>query len=945
MTASATRSSQVERGLALLNIARASASCANIWGMTSLVDTPDLASSGSQEAGESPGARWWQVDVHAHSPASRDYGGAEGHDTEGDKPSFREWVKAYVEAGVDGAVISDHNTHEGIEPARRALAELQSEDPSFPKLVLFPGVELTVAGGVHVLGIFDPETPAEIISDVIARCNYLGTRGASTQTANATVSDAARHIQQAGGICVPAHSDKNAGIFTRSELDLPTIKQSGIAAVEVVDDDNVPKAKANGWVALLGSDAHHLTPDGCPPGQDAKFPGSHFTWIKAERVDLKGLSLALTDAKESVTRGRRGNADPNEVLHGYIDRVLITHKGTTRTFRLNPWMNCLIGGRGVGKSTILELIRLAMGRSGDLLDTALNSELQRFIPGGERAQQWWSASSAIEVRYVKDGRPLRIVWSGADPEEPRVEAKTESGWESQAGFASDRAPIQVFSQKQIYELARQPQSFLSIVDRMEEIRKAEWTEEYLAIESQFRKAREHLRELLTETDRADRLKGRLEEVQGRLRHLAELRADPRYLELEANESQVRRATSTEEEAQGLAERLKEQATALRSLASTQGDLPGYGARIDSFTAAAGLIDQAVAQLDGSALEWQQGSAQPQWVARIEELSDWLTSQTDQPHRLSADQVTAYRKQEKDLQAELLEFENIAARLSTQEHVLCDLLSQLASKRKELHQRRFDYVAGLTAGAERTRVRVFHQGAIANVGEELRRILNRPDSFDSAFEDQGIPKPLFDDQPKSPTFPTSSIPAFKASLIDLVNRGAESDIAKRVRIDARFHRRSGDNQTFDLETSILLWFPEDLVTVEYKPEGSNNFTPVDQGSPGQKTAALLAVILQMGDEPLLLDQPEDDLENKLIKHLAVETLKRIKRNRQLVISTHNANIVVTSGAEHVLVIQHGEHLPAIEASGTLQTEAVRSSVCLILEGGEEAIRTRFSRLVG
>lgn len=65
------------------------------------------------------------------------------------------------------------------------------------------------------------------------------------------------------------------------------------------------------------------------PGQDAKFPGSHFTWIKAERVDLKGLSLALTDAKESVTRGRRGNADPNEVLHGYIDRVLITHKGTT----------------------------------------------------------------------------------------------------------------------------------------------------------------------------------------------------------------------------------------------------------------------------------------------------------------------------------------------------------------------------------------------------------------------------------------------------------------------------------------------------------------------------------------------------------------------------------------------------------------------------------------
>lgn len=101
----------------------------------------------------------------------------------------------------------------------------------------------------------------------------------------------------------------------------------------------------------------------------------------------------------------------------------------------------------------------------------------------------------------------------------------------------------------------------------------------------------------------------------------------------------------------------------------------------------------------------------------------------------------------------------------------------------------------------------------------------------------------------------------------------------------------------------------------------------------------------GNEPLLLDQPEDDLENKLIKHLAVETLKQIKRGRQLIISTHNANIVVTSAAEHVLVIQHGEDIPGIEASGTLQTEAVKENVCLILEGGEDAIKTRYKRLVG
>jgi len=106
-----------------------------------------------------------------------------------------------------------------------------------------------------------------------------------------------------------------------------------------------------------------------------------------------------------------------------------------------------------------------------------------------------------------------------------------------------------------------------------------------------------------------------------------------------------------------------------------------------------------------------------------------------------------------------------------------------------------------------------------------------------------------------------------------------------------------------------------------------------------------VILQMGDEPLLLDQPEDDLENKLIRYLAVETLKKIKQNRQLIVSTHNANVVVTSGAENILVLEHDAALPAIEASGTLQHPDVKDSVREILEGGEDAIRTRFMRLVG
>lgn len=147
------------------------------------------------------------------------------------------------------------------------------------------------------------------------------------------------------------------------------------------------------------------------------------------------------------------------------------------------------------------------------------------------------------------------------------------------------------------------------------------------------------------------------------------------------------------------------------------------------------------------------------------------------------------------------------------------------------------------------------------------------------------------------------------------------------------------------TNIMLWFPEDLVSVRYRPRDGSGYIAVDRGSPGQKTAALLTVILQMGSDPLLLDQPEDDLENKLIRHLAVETLKNIKERRQLIISTHNANVVVTSAAENIIVLEHGDEVPSIEAEGTLQSVTVRDNVCEILEGGEEAITTRYRRLIG
>ncbi|MGL5826610.1 MAG: AAA family ATPase, partial [Nocardioides sp.] len=258
--------------------------------------------------------------------------------------------------------------------------------------------------------------------------------------------------------------------------------------------------------------------------------------------------------------------------------------------------------------------------------------------------------------------------------------------------------------------------------------------------------------------------------------------------------------------------------------------------------------------------------------------------------------------------------------------------------------RRQYTAQLnTATDSPTRVDVHHQGDVENIGKDLRKLLNCPESFESAFNKDGIAGSLLGQQPKDPQF-SQKVIEFKEALIKFVEIGPDSTIGRTIIIDRRFYSRLENADIFDMVTNIMLWFPEDLISVRYRPQGGHGYVAVDRGSPGQRTAALLAVILQMGTDPLVLDQPEDDLENKLIRHLAVETLKNIKGHRQLIVSTHNANVVVTSAAENILVLEHGQVVPGIEAEGTLQNAEVKSNVCEILEGGEEAITTRYRRLI-
>jgi len=144
----------------------------------------------------------------------------------------------------------------------------------------------------------------------------------------------------------------------------------------------------------------------------------------------------------------------------------------------------------------------------------------------------------------------------------------------------------------------------------------------------------------------------------------------------------------------------------------------------------------------------------------------------------------------------------------------------------------------------------------------------------------------------------------------------------------------------------LWWPDDGLRVEYRQAGTDRFVPIEQGSPGQKSAAILAFLLSHGKEPLVLDQPEDDLDNHLTYDLIVHQIRQNKRRRQVIAATHNPNIVVNGDAEMVIAMDHrgGQCVLVRQSTGCLQETGVRDEVCRVMEGGRQAFEARYKRLL-
>ncbi len=112
-----------------------------------------------------PGSRWWKFDFHTHTPASTDYIKSSRTITP------QAWLKTFMAAEIDCVAVTDHNSGTWIDKLRNAYVRLQEAahgaENGFRELTIFPGVEISANGGVHILAIFGPEKQSSDIDSLL----------------------------------------------------------------------------------------------------------------------------------------------------------------------------------------------------------------------------------------------------------------------------------------------------------------------------------------------------------------------------------------------------------------------------------------------------------------------------------------------------------------------------------------------------------------------------------------------------------------------------------------------------------------------------------------------------------------------------------------------------------------------------------------------------------
>lgn len=666
--------------------------------------------------------------------------------------------------------------------------------------------------------------------------------------------------------------------------------------------------------AIRGSDSHSFD-DFCHPDKD------RFCWIKADTT-WDGLEQIKYEPETRVKIGPENpqrrvsihTPDELQIRNGKInDRLEIADT----TLPLNANLITVIGGKGAGKTALLDLLANCF-KNQHVPEDEIKEDAESFI---ERAQKGEKASS---VR-------TRLDFAGEDVE-PFVKEMLDD-----AEFTRSR--IEYLPQGQIADFCRNDEV---MHEKVLELVKEAMEVDYTEVLDRFEKTREEiddivekletrtneLQELNPETidtrikevgDELDAINGKIADKEEEIEEFRQVHEDELHEEsidelekqLEDVEDQLGIATSILDKLELQRDRLDE----IRSFRSSAKEIKRRANQIEP--------DISPSTIDYDALEAEVEEHINRVTTHINDLEDRQKSLKQDLNGLQDvnGELSQLRSELRDLKNER---ESIIERKEELENTKVRIDSLREQRTEDFHQYLRLYDRLRTVYSEM--ISHFQEGKSEILEDvEFRAELQLHDDVQSSIYELLDGRSVNFEELTGPVNALSEatdIPDDAHQLIDdYIEKMLEySDELKEGSSQAEYERRIF-NDHLKIGERILL-----------------DGTPMSRLSLGQKGTVLLKILLAEDNKPLIIDQPEENLDNRFIYDTLRSAFRKAKTDRQVIIATHNANLVVNTDAEQVVVAKYDDNVISFE-SGALENPNIRTQVAKILEGGRDAFIRR------
>jgi len=671
---------------------------------------------------------------------------------------------------------------------------------------------------------------------------------------------------------------------------------------------------------VLFSDSHALS----ALGKNAQGK-SRMTRIKMDSPSFAGLRIALQDADARI---RIEDDIPDSVPFvmgikiqgGFLD-------GQTIHFSRN--LNCIIGGRGAGKSTAFESVRCISEADSEskLIDSEIWPETLSIVWVDQAGQQH------TIIRRIQD-KPVNL----DDPDWGLTNFPIESYGQNETAQTSSKAQ-------------QDPGVLLEYLDKFIDLAALKVEDQQirdalLQNQSEIEKAR-------VQVIRIPDFKKLLAGVQAQLKALEAANAQE-VVALERKVAQERELRQTiETQISNIAKQAKEASISeILGCIQTAAKVDDLKVGAEEFKKIAELASIFAASVKTSVAELtKQAASFYQDVKK--QLEGWKSRELQ-----ITSQIEAKRKEllAKGIKLDMAYIKKLATDESSHKTTL-QTLSQWEAKLKGLTQARVDLLS--RRGAIRSKIsttRTSHatkanralKGALTDLAVTVRFV---PDALSPEGEEiiqqamswrtSQVPRAgLIVEQVTVPKLlecirkndPAPLLSVVGKGSIKVFNREEALEVLKVLAQPEHLHR---------LQRCQVDDLPRITVTKLNLPAGvkpqSRDFSKL---SLGQQQSVLLALMLSSDSKmPLIIDQPEDDLDGEFIFHSLVPVLRAAKERRQIIVVTHNPNIAVLGDAELIIALKSTSDKSIIMAQGSIDEPKTKQMVCQILEGAEEAFRRR------